>query len=87
MIENIKPIENKNALKFNFYFEEEENEEMNENNEDNEDNEDENLEKDCIIQVELFKLKKEQNEEYLLRFLKKSGDLEKYYNKLEKIII
>ena len=35
-----------------------------------------------IIQVKLFKLK---NRELLLRFIKKSGELDNYYNNLEKI--
>ena len=64
----------KKSFKFNIIFTEEE---------ENEENEYDNLNKDCIIQVKLFKF---QNEEYLLRFSKKNGDLEEYYNKLKQII-
>ena len=84
--EEIKKIEEEMA-KLNIKINNKENEakEENENNEEKEDDsENEIMEKDnCIIQVKLFKLK---NDEHLLRFVKKSGELEVYYNNLEKII-
>ena len=84
--EEIKKYEEEMA-KLNIKINNKENEakEENENNEEKEDDsENEIMEKDnCIIQVKLFKLK---NDEHLLRFIKKSGELEVYYNNLEKII-
>ena len=46
------------------------------------DNEDKINKKECAIQVKLFELI---NGEYLLRFVKISGELEDYYKNLEKI--
>ena len=56
-----------------------------ENNEEKEENEDEiNYIKgrECSIQIELLK---NNNREYILRFLKKSGDIEEYYKYLKEI--
>ena len=47
------------------------------------DNEGQINKKECAIQVKLFELI---NGEYLLRFLKISGELEDYYKNVEKII-
>ena len=84
--EEIKKYEEEMA-KLNIKINNKKNEdkEENENNEEKEDDsENEIMKKDnCIIQVKLFKLK---NEEHLLRFVKKSGELEVYYNNLETII-
>ena len=84
--EEIKKYEEEMAkLNIKINNKESEDKEENENNEEKEDDsENEIMKKDnCIIQVKLFKLK---NEEHLLRFVKKSGELEVYYNNLEKII-
>lgn len=93
----IEPIENK--LKFKAIFsaveleEEEENDEevikeleklsleLGENNDDNDDNNDIKR-KECIINVELFKY---ENEGFLLRFLRKSGEMNDFYNIIKKI--
>jgi len=93
----IEPIENK--LKFKAIFsaveleEEEENDEevikeleklsleLGENNDDNDDNDDIKR-KECIINVELFKY---ENEGFLLRFLRKSGEMNDFYNIIKKI--
>ena len=49
--------------------------------EDVEENDD--LKKDCIIQVKLFE---SINGGHLLRFVKKSGELEDYYKNLKKVM-
>ena len=57
-----------------------------ENDEDEDDDEEEKsqeINKECNIQVKLFKLK---SGDYLLRLLKKKGDLEDYYNNVSIII-
>lgn len=57
-----------------------------ENDEDEDDDEEEKsqeINKECNIQVKLFKLK---SGDYLLRLLKKQGDLEDYYNNVSIII-
>ena len=46
------------------------------------DNESQINKKECVIQVKLFELI---NGEYLLRFVKISGELEDYYKNVEKI--
>ena len=92
--------EKKNKLKFKANFEEDEenNEEElddlteelkklieEENNEEKEENEDEINSikgRECSIQIELLK---NNNREYILRFLKKSGDIEEYYKYLKEI--
>ena len=40
------------------------------------------MKKDTIIKIELFK---SNNKNHLLRFLKKSGEMEDYYKNLKKI--
>ena len=60
--------------------EEEEKEDNNEQNEDEENNEIE--EKNLVIQIDLFI---SDDNDYLLRFLKKSGELEDYYKNIKKI--
>jgi hypothetical protein len=75
--------ESNKALKFNITFEvelEDEEEKL-----DIEENEDivNLLKKDCIMQCKLYQ---SLNGGHILKFSKKSGDLEDYYNNLEKII-
>ena len=60
--------------------EEEEKEDNNEQNEDEENNEIE--ERNLVIQIDLFI---SNDNDYLLRFLKKSGELEDYYKNIKKI--
>ena len=60
--------------------EEEEKEDNNEQNEDEENNEIE--ESNLVIQIDLFI---SNDNDYLLRFLKKSGELEDYYKNIKKI--
>ena len=38
---------------------------------------------DCIINLELYQ---SENEDYILRFLRKSGSLEQFYSKIKKLI-
>ena len=82
------------ALKFDILFEEEKEEEEEIPKEleeelaklgleDVEENDDDLLKKDCIIQVKLFE---SINGGHLLRFVKKSGELEDYYKNLKKIM-
>jgi len=92
---NINPAEN--TLKFNILFEEEEKEEEEKEEipkelqeelaklglEDGEENDNVLEKKDCIIQVKLFE---SINGGYLLRFMKKSGELEDYYKNLKKVM-
>ena len=90
---NINPAEN--TLKFNILFEEEEKKkkkeipkELEEESaklglEDGEKNDNVFGKKDCIIQVKLFE---SINDGYLLRFMKKSGELEDYYKNLKKVM-
>ena len=89
---NIDPAEK--ALKFDILFEEEKEEEEEIPKEleeelaklgleDVEENDDDLLKKDCIIQVKLFE---SINGGHLLRFVKKSGELEDYYKNLKKIM-
>ena len=88
--------ESKKTLKFNIVFEEEE--EIKEEEipkeleeelaqlglEENDENEEVDLKKkDCVIQVKMYE---SINGGYLLRFVKKSGELEDYYKHLESII-
>lgn len=83
--------ESKDELKFNVIFEDELAEkimndtEENENKEDNLDEQDEIdfLRNDLVIQVKMFE---NLNGDYLIRFVKKSGELYDYYQKLDKII-
>ena len=57
----------------------EEKENIEEDVEEDDDDKNKSFEiKDCIINIELFKLKNAENG-YLLRFLRKSGDLEDFY--------
>jgi hypothetical protein len=92
----------KKSLKFNVTFEEEEKEEEKiqlseelekeieedlaklgiEDNE-GEDDDDDIRKKECILQVKIFE---SINGGYLLRFVKKSGQLDSYYQNLEKVI-
>ena len=51
--------------------------------EDGEENDDDFEKKDCIIQVKLFE---SINGGYLLRFMKKSGELEDYYKNLKNVM-
>ena len=60
--------------------EEDEKEDNNEQNEDEENNEIE--ERNLVIQIDLFI---SNDNDYLLRFLKKSGELEDYYKNIKKI--
>ena len=84
-----------NSYKCNIIFEEEEDEkEEKEEEDENEDNDDDevldlnlnNLDdkrKNCIIQIKLIKTG---DDEYVLRFLRKSGSLGAYYSKVIKFI-
>lgn len=78
--------ENNDEIKNN--IEEEKNDEKKDKNEDNDEDEgngdnDETInKKDTIIKIELFK---SNNKNHLLRFLKKSGEMEDYYKNLKKI--
>ena len=87
---NIDPAEK--ALKFDILFEEEKEEEKEIPKELKEElaklglkdvQENDDLKKDCIIQVKLFE---SINGGHLLRFVKKSGELEDYYKNLKKIM-
>ena len=63
--------------------EEEEKEEKEENNAQNEDEENNEIEEsNLVIQIDLFM---SNDSSYLLRFLKKSGELEDYYKNIKKI--
>ena len=75
--EEFKKIEEE-MVKLNINIKNKENEDKKDEEEKEDNSENEINEKECIIQVKLFKL---QNE-YLLRFLKKSGELANYYNNL-----
>ena len=87
--------ESKKTLKFNIVFEEEElkeeeipkelEEELAQLGiEDNDENEEDDLQKkDCVMQVKMYE---SINGGHLLRFVKKSGELDDYYKHLEKII-
>ena len=87
--------ESKKALKFNIIFEEEElkeeeipkelEEELAQLGlEENDENEENDLQKkDCVIQVKMYE---SINGGHLLRFVKKSGELDDYYKYLENII-
>ena len=94
-IENCNIEENKNTLKFNVIIEQEEKEEEEipkeleeelaklDLGDDNEEEEDEILrKKDCILQVKIYE---SVNGGHLLRFVKKSGELDDYYKNLETI--
>ena len=92
--DNCKIEESKGALKFKIIFEEEieDEEEISKELQEKfdelgiEENEEINinlLKKDCIIQCKLYQ---SLNGGHFLKFSKKSGDLEDYYNKLEIII-
>ena len=97
-IENCSIEENKNVLKFNVTFEEQEKEEeeipkeleeelaklgLGENeNEENEEVEDNLEKKESIIQVKIYE---SINGGHILKFSKKSGEIEDYYKNLEKI--
>ena len=91
----------KNKLKFKAYFDEdEENNDVEldddlteeikklieeENNEEKEENKEEINSikgRECCIQIELLE---NNNREYILRFLKSSGDIEEYYKYLKEI--
>ena len=62
--------------------EDNENKECNENKKDSEENsENINLKKECNIKVKLHKI----NNDHLIRFIKKSGDLEDFYKNVEII--
>ena len=92
--------EKKNKLKFKANFEEDEEnneeelddlteelkklieEESNEEKEENEDEINSIKGRECSIQIELLE---NNNREYILRFLKKSGDIEEYYKYLKEI--
>ena len=74
--EEQKEEEEKKEKKCNNY------QEIKEFNENNEENNNRIRKKDCVIQVKLFELK---NGEYLLRFVKKEGELEEFYKIFEKI--
>ena len=84
-------IENENELKFNIIFVDElakkimNDFEENENKEDNSDEEDDNdiLRNDLDIQVKMFE---SYDGDYLIRFVKKSGRLYDYYQKLDEIM-
>ena len=94
-IENCNIEENKNTLKFNVIIEQEEKEEEEipkeleeelaklDLGDDNEEEDDEILrKKDCILQVKIYE---SVNGGHLLRFVKKSGELDDYYKNLETI--
>ena len=96
-IENCSIEENKNVLKFNVTFEEQEKEEeipkeleeelaklgLEENeNEENDEVEDNLEKKESIIQVKIYE---SINGGHILKFSKKSGEIEDYYKNLEKI--
>ena len=87
--DNCKIEESKGALKFKIIFEEElEDEEESEKSDelDIEENEEINenlLKKDCIMECKLYQ---SLNGGHFLKFSKKCGYLEDYYNNLEKII-
>ena len=89
--------EKSNKLKFEVIFEDEEeeeeenieDEENNEENNENEINDNDNnndnkpiCKKESIIKIELFKYG---NKDHLLRFMKKSGEIEDYYKNLKNI--
>ena len=83
--------ERKNKLKFDVIFENEEeeeeeenieNEENSENQIDDKDNEKIINKKESVIKIELFKY---DNKDHLLRFMKKSGEIEDYYKNLKSI--
>ena len=79
---NFEIIDNKKA-KFNVIFIEEEIEEEEELEEETDEEQFQNIKgKKTIIQVKLYQ---NYNEEHLLRFVKKEGELENYLNKLKKI--
>ena len=59
------------------------NSEEDENKEDNLDEDNDILRNDLVIQ---FKMLQNYDGDYLIRFVKKSGDLYDYYKKLDKII-
>ena len=95
--ENCEIDANENKLKFNVAFEEEEKEEEEipkeleeelaklglDDKENEENEEDDNLtKKESVLQIKMFE---SINGGYLLRFKKKSGELEDYYKNLEKI--
>ena len=94
-IENCNIEENKNTLKFNVIIEQEEKEEEEipkeleeelaklDLGDDNEEEEDDILrKKDCILQVKIYE---SVNGGHLLRFVKKSGELDDYYKNLKTI--
>ena len=94
-IENCNIEENKNTLKFNVIIEQEEKEEEEipkeieeelaklDLGDDNEEEEDDILrKKDCTLQVKIYE---SVNGGHLLRFLKKSGELDDYYKNLKTI--
>ena len=91
-------VEDKTKLKFNVVFpvvEEDENEEENEEDKklqeeldklglkEEDENEEEIKQKDCIIQVKLFE---SVNGGYLIRFVKRGGEIEEYHKNLDKIM-
>ena len=84
--------ESQTTLKFNIIFEEETiveeipedlKKEIEEENEDEDEDDEDILKKECNIKVKLFKIK---NGDFLLRFTKKEGELEEFYQNIEKII-
>ena len=96
--DNCSIEQSKKALKFNVIFEEEEKEEEEipkeleeelaqlglEENDENEENEEKDLKrKECILQVKIYE---SVNGGHLLRFVKKSGELDVYYKNLDNII-
>lgn len=90
--DNAKIEECQNALKFNVIFEEELEDEEEPDEElakeleklGLEDVDDENLaKKECVIQVKLFQ---SLNGGYLVRFVRKGGEIEEYHKKLDSII-
>ena len=87
--------QSKKALKFNVIFEEDEKEEEEIPKEleeelaqlgleENDENEENDLKrKECILQVKIYE---SVNGGYLLRFVKKSGELDDYYKNLDNVI-
>ena len=91
--DNVKIDESKNALKFNVIFKEtlEEVEEPDEelkkeldklSLENSEEIEEVIDKKDCVIQIKLFQ---SLNGGYIVRFVKKEGEIEDYYKNLDSI--
>lgn len=77
----------KEKYEFAIIFEADDDDKGEEKDEENLDlNDFEDKKQDCVIQLKLYESSEENNNEYVLKLLRKSGDLGKYYSKAVKII-